>query len=93
MELCGRYGPELPPRRTDPSGREQTKLGYLWTFYRPVARAFLIGKQAAREVYLAIRNLLDTTNHIQARAAELENALDVLRQQNGTRRFSKYCSR
>lgn len=34
-----------------------------------------------RDVYLAIRNLLDTTNHIQARAAELENALDVLREQ------------
>ena len=34
-----------------------------------------------REVYQAIRKLLDTTNHIQARAAELENALDVLREQ------------
>ncbi|HTV63172.1 MAG TPA: hypothetical protein VMH30_11445 [Verrucomicrobiae bacterium] len=34
-----------------------------------------------QEVYLAIRKLLDTTNHIQARAAELENALDVLREQ------------
>jgi hypothetical protein len=34
-----------------------------------------------REVYLAIRKLLDTTNHIQARAAELENALDALREQ------------
>lgn len=34
-----------------------------------------------REVHLAIRKLLDTTNHIQARAAELENALDVLREQ------------
>jgi hypothetical protein len=34
-----------------------------------------------REVYLAIRKLLDTTNHIQARAAALENALDVLREQ------------
>lgn len=34
-----------------------------------------------QEVYLAIRKLLDTTNHIQARAAELENALGVLREQ------------
>jgi hypothetical protein len=34
-----------------------------------------------REVYLAVRKLLDTTNHIQARAAELENALDALREQ------------
>ena len=34
-----------------------------------------------REVYLAIRKLLDTTNHIQARAAELEGALDILREQ------------
>jgi hypothetical protein len=34
-----------------------------------------------REVYLAIRKLLDTTNHIQARAAELETALDILREQ------------
>jgi hypothetical protein len=34
-----------------------------------------------REVQLAIRRLLDTTNHIQARAAELENALDALREQ------------
>jgi hypothetical protein len=34
-----------------------------------------------REVYLAIRRLLDTTNHIQARAAGLENALDALREQ------------
>jgi hypothetical protein len=34
-----------------------------------------------REVQLAIRKLLDTTNHIQARAAELENALDALREQ------------
>ena len=34
-----------------------------------------------REVYLAIRKLLDTTNHIQARAAELEAALDTLREQ------------
>jgi len=32
-----------------------------------------------RRVHLAIRKLLDTTNHIQARAAELENALDELR--------------
>jgi len=30
------------------------------------------------EVPLAIRKLLDTTNHIQARATELENALDAL---------------
>ena len=34
-----------------------------------------------RAVHLAIRRLLDTTNHIQARAAELENALDTLREQ------------
>jgi hypothetical protein len=34
-----------------------------------------------REVQVAIRRLLDTTNHIQARAAELENALDALREQ------------
>ena len=34
-----------------------------------------------RQVQLAIRKLLDTTNHIQARAAELENALDALREQ------------
>jgi hypothetical protein len=34
-----------------------------------------------RRVHLAIRKLLDTTNHIQARAAELENALDELREQ------------
>ena len=34
-----------------------------------------------REVYQAIRKLLDTTNHIQARAAELENALGALREQ------------
>jgi hypothetical protein len=33
-----------------------------------------------REVYLAIRKLLDTTQHIQARAAELEGALDILRE-------------
>jgi hypothetical protein len=32
-------------------------------------------------VYVAIRKLLDTTNHIQARAAELENALEALREQ------------
>jgi hypothetical protein len=32
-------------------------------------------------VYLAIRKLLDTTNHIRARAAELENALEALREQ------------
>jgi hypothetical protein len=32
-------------------------------------------------VHLAIRKLLDTTNHIQARAAELENALEALREQ------------
>jgi hypothetical protein len=38
-----------------------------------------------REVYLAIRKLLDTTNHIRARAAELENALETLRdQERGT---------
>jgi hypothetical protein len=34
-----------------------------------------------REVYVAIRKLLDTTNHIRARAAELENALEALRDQ------------
>ena len=34
-----------------------------------------------REVYVAIRKLLDTTNHIRARAAELENALEALREQ------------
>lgn len=33
------------------------------------------------EVQLAIRKLLDTANHIQARAAELEIALDALREQ------------
>lgn len=33
------------------------------------------------EVYVAIRKLLDTTHHIQARAAELEGALDILREQ------------
>jgi len=34
-----------------------------------------------RQVYLAVRKLLDTTNHIRARAAELENALEALREQ------------
>jgi hypothetical protein len=34
-----------------------------------------------REVYVAIRKLLDTTNHIRARAAELETALEALREQ------------
>jgi hypothetical protein len=34
-----------------------------------------------QEVHIAIRKLLDTTNHIQARAAELEGALDILREQ------------
>jgi hypothetical protein len=38
-----------------------------------------------REVYVAIRKLLDTTNHIQARAAEVENSLDRLREQERTR--------
>jgi hypothetical protein len=42
-----------------------------------------------REVYLAIRNLLDTTNHIQARAAELENALDLLREQERSKVFQQ----
>lgn len=37
------------------------------------------------EVYLTIRKLLDTTNHIQARAAELENALDALHEQERCR--------
>ena len=38
-----------------------------------------------RQVYLAVRKLLDTTNHIRARAAELENALENLRdQERGT---------
>jgi hypothetical protein len=43
----------------------------------------LKARRAARPrgVYQAIRKLLDTTNHIQARAAELENALDELREQ------------
>jgi hypothetical protein len=34
-----------------------------------------------RAVHRAIHRLLDTTNHIQARAAELENALEALREQ------------
>lgn len=36
-------------------------------------------------VQRAIRRLLDTTNHIQARAAALENALDALREQERTK--------
>ena len=38
-----------------------------------------------RQVYLAVRKLLDTTNHIRARAAELENALEALREQERSR--------
>jgi len=40
-------------------------------------------------VYLTIRKLLDTTNHIQARAAELENALDDLRDQEQGKAVAK----
>src|ERR1035441_3317275 len=38
-----------------------------------------------RAVHRAIHRLLDTTNHIQARAAELENALEALRERKSTR--------
>jgi|GEM_PF-3035616 hypothetical protein len=34
-----------------------------------------------RQVYLAIRKLLDATSHIQARAAQVETALEALREQ------------
>ncbi len=54
-----------PPRRKPPIKKKPAKA-------RRVARP--------RAVQLAIRRLLDTTNHIQARAAELENALDALRE-------------
>jgi hypothetical protein len=40
-----------------------------------------LNRRRPRQVYLAIRKLLDTTNHIRARAAELENALEALREQ------------
>lgn len=42
-----------------------------------------------QEVYSAIRNLLDTTNHIQARAAELENSLDILREREWNKALQK----
>src|SRR2546423_10974747 len=34
-----------------------------------------------REVYLALRKLLNSANHINARAAELENSLHLLREE------------
>ena len=43
-------------------------------------------------VYVAIRKLLDTTNHLQARAAEVENALDELRELEQGRAVAKLLS-
>ena len=48
---------------------------------RPTARP--------RRVYLAIRRLLDATNHIRARAAELENALEALREEERARAIAE----
>lgn len=48
---------------------------------KKIARARPRRPARPREVYLAVRKLLDTTNHIRARAAELETALEALREQ------------
>lgn len=37
-----------------------------------------------REIYSALRRLLDTAQHVQARAAELENAIHLLREKEQT---------
>jgi hypothetical protein len=61
--------------------RNRSKRKPLKKKKRVKARRVVRRPTRPRQVQLAIRRLLDTTNHIQARAAELENALDALREQ------------
>jgi len=82
-----RKQPKQPARARRRGGAVSLKTRHRSTRNQPKKKTRARPRRPARprEVYLAIRKLLDTTNHIRARAAELENALETLRdQERGT---------
>lgn len=82
-----RKQPKQPARARRPGGAVSLKTRHRSTRNQPKKKTRARPRRPARprQVYLAIRKLLDTTNHIRARAAELENALENLRdQERGT---------
>jgi hypothetical protein len=73
-QLSRTHEPQTAPHRKthSPPARNRTTTK---------SRATPRRSPSPRAVHRAIHRLLDTTNHIQARAAELENALEALREQ------------
>jgi hypothetical protein len=78
-----RKQPKQPARARRRGGPVSLKTRHRSTRNQPKKKTRARPRQPARprEVYVAIRKLLDTTNHIRARAAELETALEALREQ------------
>jgi hypothetical protein len=78
-----RKQPKQPARARRRGGAVGLKTRHRSTRNQPKKKTRSRPRRPARprEVYVAIRKLLDTTNHIRARAAELENALEALREQ------------
>lgn len=82
-----RKQPKQPARARRRAGAVSLKTRHRSTRNQPEKKTRARPRRPARprEVYVAVRKLLDTTNHIRARAAELENALENLRdQERGT---------
>ena len=82
-----RKQPKQPARAHRRAGAVSLKTRHRSTRNHPEKKTRARPRRPARprEVYVAVRKLLDTTNHIRARAAELENALENLRdQERGT---------
>ena len=78
-----RKQPKQPARARRRGGAVSLKTRHRSTRNQPEKKTRARPRRPARprEVYVAIRKLLDTTNHIRARAAELETALEALREQ------------
>ena len=78
-----RKQPKQPARARRRAGAVSLKTRHRSTRNHPKKKTHARPRRPARprEVYVAIRKLLDTTNHIRARAAELETALEALREQ------------
>ena len=86
-----RKQPKQPTRARRRGGAVSLKTRHRSTRNQPKKKTRARPRRPARprEVYLAIRKLLDTTNHIRARAAELENALEALRDQERSKAVSE----
>jgi len=82
-----RKQPKQPARARRRGGAVSLKTRHRSTRNQPKKKTRARPRRPARprQVYLAIRKLLDTTNHIRARAAQLENALETLRDQERTK--------